>query len=54
MLGGSSTLVAGWATYPDDAEDALGLVTAAGDRLYARAIAHGVDYEALAALRCAV
>jgi predicted signal transduction protein with EAL and GGDEF domain len=43
-------LVAGWATYPDDAEDALGLVTAAGDRLYARAIAHGVDYEAIAAL----
>jgi GGDEF domain-containing protein len=41
--------VAGWATYPDDAEDALGLVTAAADRLYARAIAQGVDYEALAA-----
>lgn len=40
--------IAGWATCPDDAEDALGLVTAAGDRLYARAIAHGMDYEGLA------
>jgi GGDEF domain-containing protein len=33
--------VAGWACYPSDASDALGLFTAASERLYARSIAHG-------------
>jgi predicted signal transduction protein with EAL and GGDEF domain len=33
--------VAGWASYPSDSADALGLFTAASERLYARSIAHG-------------
>jgi GGDEF domain-containing protein len=45
---GLADSVAGWATCPDDAEDALGLLSAAGDRLYARALAHGVDFQAAA------
>jgi GGDEF domain-containing protein len=35
--------VAGWACYPSDATDALGLFTAASERLYARSIAHGAE-----------
>lgn len=33
--------LAGWATYPTDSYDALGLFTSASERLYARAIARG-------------
>lgn len=39
--------VAGWATYPRDATDALGLLTAASERLYARSIARGEDHSHL-------
>jgi GGDEF domain-containing protein len=37
---------AGWATFPRDAHDALGLYTAASERLYARKIARGEWVEA--------
>jgi GGDEF domain-containing protein len=40
--------VGGWATYPKDAADALGLLTAASERLYARSIARGEDHWHLA------
>ena len=35
--------VAGWGAYPADDSDALGLFTAASERLYARSIARGED-----------
>jgi len=39
VLGGGAT--AGWATFPRDGRDALGLYNAANERLYARKIARG-------------
>jgi GGDEF domain-containing protein len=41
--------VGGWADFPRDAQDALGLYTAATERLYARRIAQGEWREPLAA-----
>jgi GGDEF domain-containing protein len=40
--------VGGWADFPRDAQDALGLYTAANERLYARRIAQGEWQEPLA------